>query len=136
MKVDSEESSVFTPRFDASGLIPAIVTDAKDGSVLMLAYMNEEALGLTRQTGLAHFWSRSRKRIWKKGETSGELQRVTDILTDCDQDAILLKVELRGKGAACHTGRKSCFYRRLTATGIEFTEEKRIIDPQEVYGNP
>lgn len=110
-----EDSLVFQPRFDDKGLIPAIVTDARDGSVLMLAYMNEEALRLTRETGEAHFWSRSRKSLWRKGETSGELQRVVDIRTDCDQDTILLSVSLQGKGVACHTGRHSCFYRRLAA---------------------
>jgi phosphoribosyl-AMP cyclohydrolase len=109
-----EDGLVFKPRFDDKGLIPAIVTDARDGSVLMLAYMNAEALRLTRETGEAHFWSRSRQSLWRKGATSGETQRVVDIRTDCDQDTILLTVELAGKGVACHTGRHSCFYRRLT----------------------
>ncbi len=108
-----EDGLVFQPRFDDKGLIPAIVTDAEDGTVLMLAYMNEEALRLTRETGEAHFWSRSRQSLWRKGATSGETQRVVDIRTDCDQDTILLSVALQGKGVACHTGRRSCFYRRL-----------------------
>jgi phosphoribosyl-AMP cyclohydrolase len=121
-KSQIEESSVFAPRFDANGLIPAIVTDSRNGSVLMLAYMNEKALSLTRETGFAHFWSRSRKQLWKKGETSGAFQRVVEILTDCDQDTILLKVEMQGKSAACHTGRTSCFYRRISADSLQFTE--------------
>jgi phosphoribosyl-AMP cyclohydrolase len=112
-----EDGLVLQPRFDEKGLIPAIVTDAKDGTVLMLAYMNEEALRLTRETGEAHFWSRSRKSLWRKGATSGETQRVVDIRIDCDQDAILLAVSLQGKGVACHTGRRSCFYRRLGKNG-------------------
>jgi phosphoribosyl-AMP cyclohydrolase len=132
--MDTEESSVFTPRFDANGLIPAIVTDAKDGSVLMFAYMNGEALRLSRVTGLAHFWSRSRQRIWKKGETSGELLRITDIMTDCDQDVLLIKAEPQGCGASCHTGRKSCFYRRIGEAGLQFVEDKRLFDPKEAYG--
>jgi phosphoribosyl-AMP cyclohydrolase len=112
-----EDGLDFQPRFDEKGLIPAIVTDAKDGAVLMLAYMNEEALRLTRETGEAHFWSRSRKSLWRKGATSGETQRVVDMRIDCDQDAILLAVSLQGKGVACHTGRRSCFYRRLGKNG-------------------
>jgi phosphoribosyl-AMP cyclohydrolase len=120
----AEDSLVFQPRFDDRGLIPAIVTDARDGSVLMLAYMNAEALRLTRETGEAHFWSRSRKSLWRKGATSGETQRVVDIATDCDQDTILLSVTLQGKGVACHTGRHSCFYRRLTqGDALEMIED-------------
>jgi phosphoribosyl-AMP cyclohydrolase len=112
-----EDGLDFQPRFDDNGLIPAIVTDARDGTVLMLAYMNEEALRLTRQTGEAHFWSRSRQSLWRKGATSGETQRVVDMRTDCDQDTILLTVALQGKGVACHTGKRSCFYRRLGKSG-------------------
>ena len=110
----SEESTVFAPIFNKQGLIPAIVIDARDGAVLMLAYMNGEALRLTMETGEAHFWSRSRNELWRKGAVSGDSQRVLSLFTDCDQDAILLKVEPQGSGNACHTGRKSCFYRRLT----------------------
>jgi phosphoribosyl-AMP cyclohydrolase len=132
-KADIEDSFVFTPRFDTNGLMPAIVTDAKDGAVLMLAYMNEESLRLTRNTGFAYFWSRSRNHIWKKGETSGETLRVVEMMTDCDQDTILLEVEQQGRGAACHTGRKSCFYRRITETGLTFTEDKPLFDPQKIY---
>jgi phosphoribosyl-AMP cyclohydrolase len=114
MTSSDEESTVFTPRYDASGLIPAIVTDAKDGSVVMLAYMNAEALRLTFETGEAHFWSRSRNELWRKGATSGETQQVVDVRLDCDQDALLLSVALSGRGVACHTGRHSCFYRRVS----------------------
>ena len=113
MTTGSEESDVFAPVFSEQSLIPAIVVDARDGTVLMLAYMNREALGLTIKTREAHFWSRSRKELWRKGAVSGDRQRVVEVLTDCDQDAILLKVEPQGSGNACHTGRKSCFYRRL-----------------------
>ena len=110
-KAELNEASIFTPRFDAHGLIPAIVTDAATGEVLMLAWMNAEALALTITTREAHFWSRSRAEIWHKGATSGNVLRVAEIRADCDQDAILLRAELIGDGVACHTGRRSCFYR-------------------------
>jgi phosphoribosyl-AMP cyclohydrolase len=106
-----EEGPTLAPRFDAAGLIAAIATDADSGEVLMLAWMNDEALRLTLETGLAHYWSRSRQSLWKKGETSGQLQAVVEARIDCDQDAIWLKVRPGGDGGACHTGRKSCFYR-------------------------
>ena len=108
-----EDTLDFQPRFDGHGLIPAIVTDARDGTVLMFAFMNAEALRLSQETGLAHFWSRSRQALWKKGETSGETLRVVEMLTDCDQDVLQVKVEMQGRGRACHTGRRSCFYRRV-----------------------
>jgi phosphoribosyl-AMP cyclohydrolase len=121
MAKSGEESAVFAPVFDEQGLIPAIVIDARDGAVLMLAYMNREALRLSAETGEAHFWSRSRRELWRKGASSGQTQRVVEILTDCDQDTILIKVEPRGDGSACHTGRKSCFYRRLAeGSRLEF----------------
>jgi len=101
------------PRFDANGLIACVTRDASDGQVLMLAYMNEQALRLTLETGVAHYWSRSRQTLWRKGEASGQIQRVTEIRTDCDQDALLLTVEPGGDGGACHTGRRSCFYRKI-----------------------
>lgn len=116
-KTALEESDVFTPRFDADGLIGCIVTDAHDGTVLMFAYMNAEALRLTLATGIAHYWSRSRQSLWRKGDTSGQQQKVKEIRTDCDQDVLLLKVEPGGDGDACHTGRRSCFYRRLVSGG-------------------
>ncbi|MCL7997686.1 phosphoribosyl-AMP cyclohydrolase [Brucella sp. 21LCYQ03] len=108
-----EEGAVFMPRFDASGLITAVVTDAQDGELLMVAHMNDEALRLTLETGIAHYWSRSRSKLWKKGETSGNLQSVIELRTDCDQDALWLKVSVAGDGPTCHTGRRSCFYRQV-----------------------
>ena len=106
-----EEGLAFQPKFDADGLITAVVTDAESGDVLMVAHMNEEALGLTVQTGFAHFWSRSRQSLWKKGETSGHMLQVRDMRIDCDQDAVWLKVE--PAGPACHTGERSCFFRHI-----------------------
>lgn len=106
-----EEGADFTPKFDAHGLLTAVVTDAGDGELLMVAHMNAEALSLTIETGIAHYWSRSRRELWKKGETSGNFQRVVELRTDCDQDAVWLKVEVAGDGQTCHTHRKSCFYR-------------------------
>jgi phosphoribosyl-AMP cyclohydrolase len=103
---------MFEPDFDkAGGLVAAIAQDCDTGEVLMQAYMNAEAWGKTLQTGIAHYWSRSRARLWKKGETSGNIQEVREIRVDCDADCVLLKV--RQTGAACHTGRRSCFYRRM-----------------------
>lgn len=109
-----EEGGVFAPRFDANGLVTAVVTDAGDGMLLMVAHMNAEALALTLETGVAHYWSRSRASLWKKGETSGNFQQVVEIRTDCDQDAIWLRVKVGGDNATCHTGRRSCFYRIVT----------------------
>jgi len=108
-----EEGTALTPRFDASGLISAIVTDEKTGEVLMLAYMNAEALKRTVETREGWFWSRSRKSLWKKGESSGNVLRVSEMKVDCDQDAVLLKVSVTGDGKTCHTGRRSCFYRSV-----------------------
>jgi phosphoribosyl-AMP cyclohydrolase len=116
-KSEREEGPTFAPRFDANGLLTAVVTDAGDGALLMVAYMNEEALKLTLETGIAHYWSRSRGSLWKKGETSGNFQRVVELRVDCDQDALWLKVAVAGDGATCHTGRRSCFYRILDADG-------------------
>ena len=115
-KHDNEEGAVFAPRFDASGLVTAVVTDASDGQLLMVAHMNADALKLTLETGIAHYWSRSRKSLWKKGETSGNLQTVVEMRTDCDQDALWLKVTVAGDGPTCHTGRRSCFYRQIVTT--------------------
>jgi phosphoribosyl-AMP cyclohydrolase len=115
-----------------NGLIPAIVQDWKSGEVLMVAYMNEESWGKTRETGKACFWSRSRKKLWLKGETSGNVQIVKEVFLDCDNDALLLKVEQVG-GAACHTGHRSCFYRRVADGRLEIVGE-RVFDPKEVYG--
>lgn len=110
-----EEGSVLTPRFDDKGLIPAIATDASTGDVLMFAWMNAQALSLTITSGQAHYYSRSRQELWHKGATSGHTQKVTEIRTDCDQDVIWIKVEQTG--AACHTNRPSCFYRRVEKDG-------------------
>lgn len=116
-----DETTTFTPAFDANGLISAIVQDAADGTVLMFAHMNAEALDLTRKTGLIHFWSRSRRKLWLKGKSSGETFKVEELRTDCDQDCLLIRVTPQGKGNACHTGRRSCFYRSVTADGLTFT---------------
>jgi phosphoribosyl-AMP cyclohydrolase len=108
-----ERGDVFQPKFDSDGLIPAIVTDSTSGAVLMFAHMNSEALRLTLETGHVHFWSRSRKKLWKKGEDSGNVLAASDIRTDCDQDVILIAASVAGAGVACHTGAVSCFYRKL-----------------------
>ena len=112
-----ESGTVLDPRFDANGLITAVVTDHRSGDVLMVAHMNAQALDLTRETGIAHFWSRSRQSLWKKGETSGHFLNVVEMRVDCDQDAIWVRT--RPDGPACHTGETSCFYRRVTAEGLE-----------------
>lgn len=109
-----EEGMIFSPRFDAGGLVTAVVTDAGDGMLLMVAHMNAEALALTLETGIAHYWSRSRGCLWKKGETSGNIQHVVEMRTDCDQDAVWLTVRVAGDDATCHTGRRSCFYRLVS----------------------
>ena len=127
-KASLEEGSSFTPRFDVNGLITAVVTDAEDGALLMVAHMNAAALALTLETGIAHYWSRSRGELWKKGETSGNLQRVVEVRTDCDQDAVLLRVEVEGDHVSCHTGRRSCFYRKVELNG----STARLIDIAEV----
>ena len=114
------------------GLIPAIVQDWKTGEVLMVAYMNAKSWAKTQETGRACFWSRSRKKLWLKGETSGHVQIVKEAYIDCDNDALLLKVEQTG-GAACHTGYRSCFYRRVAGGKTEAVGE-RVFDPKEVYG--
>jgi phosphoribosyl-AMP cyclohydrolase len=108
---DLERGPVLAPRFDANGLIAAVTTHAETGEVLMLAWMNAQALELTLKTGEAHYFSRSRQALWKKGETSGQVQQVVEIRVDCDQDAVLLKVLPQGDGGACHVGFRSCFYR-------------------------
>jgi phosphoribosyl-AMP cyclohydrolase len=110
---DVERGLSFQPAFDADGLIPAIVTDAASGEVLMFAWMNREALARTLQTRIAHFWSRSRGRLWQKGEESGNVLNVAEVLTDCDQDVVWVKATVAGQGVACHTGARSCFYRSV-----------------------
>jgi phosphoribosyl-AMP cyclohydrolase len=110
---DLEEGLAFTPRFSADGLVACIAVDAGSGEVLMLAYMNAEALERTLATGVMHYWSRSRQKLWRKGDTSGQVQTVVELRVDCDQDALLARVKVGGDGGACHTGRRSCFYRRV-----------------------
>mgnify|MGYP006303193987 CR=1 FL=1 len=116
----------------AGGLVPAIAQDYETGEVLMLAYMNEESWNLTLETGIAHYWSRSRGKLWKKGESSGNVQKVREIRVDCDDDTIVIKVDQIG-GAACHTGYRSCFY-RVVRNGELVTDGERVFDPDEVYG--
>jgi len=132
-----EEGAVFAPRFDGQGLVTAITVEASTGAVLMLAHMNAEALSRTLETGEVHYYSRSRGSIWKKGESSGEVQKLVEMRTDCDQDALLVLVEQTGHGAACHTGRKSCFYRRVEVAGADAAladiGEPRLFNPAEVY---
>lgn len=135
-----EEGTAFQPKFDADGLIACVVTDAGDGTVLMLGYMNAEALARTIETGEAWFWSRSRKGFWKKGETSGQVLTVERILTDCDQDAIVLQVRVGGNGATCHVGYRSCFFRHVVrdetgAVSLAFNGDGKVYDPEEVYGH-
>lgn len=134
-----EEGAVLAPRFDSQGLVTAIAQDAHSLRVLMLAHMNAEALRLTLETGIAHYFSRSRGKIWKKGESSGELQKVVELRLDCDQDAVLMLVEPQGRGAACHTGRVSCFYRIAGVDdhgrfALADDGEAPLFDPAEVYG--
>jgi len=122
-KAALEEGDTLTPRFDANGLITAVATDAATGEMLMLAHMNAEALQKTISTGKAHYYSRSRKSLWLKGETSGQIQSVQEMRIDCDQDAVWLKVTVGGDGGACHTGRPSCFYRTVPI-GVAVAEAK------------
>ncbi len=118
-------------RFDDKGLVPAIAQDAGSGKILMMAWMNRESLRLTAEKMEAVYWSRSRAKLWHKGEESGHIQKVVDIRFDCDEDVILLKVEQQG-GIACHTGRESCFYRQLQ--GEEWVEVESVIkDPKQIY---
>lgn len=134
-KTQIEESSDFAPKFDSHGLIPAIAIDSKTNEPLMLAYMNEESLRLTLEVGEAVYWSRSRSEIWHKGKTSGHIQKIVEIRTDCDQDAIVLVVDQIGAGA-CHTGRNSCFYRKVipgNPATLEFTQADLSFDPDSVY---
>ena len=136
-KNNLEEGTEFLPKFDSKGLVTAVVTDAESDGLLMVAFMNQEALKLTLETGIAHYWSRSRQKIWEKGESSGNIQKIEEIRVDCDQDALWLKVRVLGAGATCHTGRKSCFYRRLKVkngvASLEVDSEKPLFNPADVY---
>ena len=133
--IDREEGLVLQPKFDASGLVTCVATDAESGEVLMVAHMNEDALRKTIESGDAWYFSRSRNALWRKGETSGQSQRVVEMRVDCDQDAIWIRVEQTG--AACHTGRKSCFYRKIETAGggsvLVPVEATRLFDPKAVY---
>ena len=132
-----EEGRSLSPRFDADGLITCVATDAHSGDVLMVAHMNAAALQRTIALGEAWYFSRSRRTLWRKGETSGHVQRVVEMHVDCDQDAIWIRVEQQGPGA-CHTGRRSCFYRTVPlgagAVVLEFRDAERAFDPRAVYG--
>tara|TARA_R110002020_G_scaffold26678_6_gene86391 strand:- start:3422 stop:3886 length:465 start_codon:yes stop_codon:yes gene_type:complete len=138
-KTDQESEGPFAPLFGSDGLVTAVVTDFADGELLMVAHMNREALALTIETGVAHYYSRSRQKIWKKGETSGNLQTVSEMRTDCDQDAIWLKVSVAGHEATCHTGRRSCFYRVVStqdgSVSLKIVDDARRFDPAQVYGS-
>ena len=133
-----EEGNVLAPKFNSDGIIPAVVTETTSGEVLMLGFMNEESLTKTIETEQADYWSRSRGALWKKGETSGMIHRIDEILIDDDQDSLWIKVSIEGLGASCHVGYKSCFYRSLqnvTEDGVEleFTEDQKVFDPEIVY---
>ena len=137
-----EEGKYLTPKFDENGLIPVITTDFQNGDILMHGYMNDEALRKTIESGEAHYWSRSRNKIWHKGQVSGFVQKVKEIRIDDDQDSVWLSVDI-GKGASCHVGYRSCFYRSIPLgkiqndkkLEIEFKEKKKIFDPKKVYKN-
>lgn len=137
-----EEGHELAPKFDSDGLITCITTDAASGDVLMLGYMNREALQKTIETAEAHYWSRSRQALWRKGATSGLVQVVEELRIDDDQDAVWLRVRVAGSGASCHVGYRSCFYRRvpigshrLQSHALIYTESKKIFDPKQVYGD-
>ena len=134
-----EEGRTLSPKFDAGGLVTCVATDARTGDVLMVAHMNAAALARTIETGEAWYFSRSRQALWRKGETSGHVQRVVEMRVDCDQDAVWIKVEQAGAGA-CHTGRRSCFYRAVPlgkapdpALVLEFRDAEKAFDPAKVY---
>jgi phosphoribosyl-AMP cyclohydrolase len=131
-----EEGRELAPKFDADGLIPCITTAAAGGEVLMLGYMNAEALKRTIETGEAHYWSRSRQVLWHKGATSGLVQKVVELRIDDDQDAVWLRVEIPGD-ASCHVGYRSCFYRSVPLGGgaLKFEEQQKAFDPKKVYGD-
>lgn len=136
-----EEGNILQPKFDEKGLLPIITVENKSDEILMHGYTNEEALSLSMSTGKAHYYSRSRKCIWKKGDTSGLYQNIKKIKIDDDQDCLIFFVELEGKQASCHVGYKSCFYRKLSkkdneySEKLEFTENEKVFDPLKVYGN-
>jgi phosphoribosyl-AMP cyclohydrolase len=133
-----EEGAALAPKFDADGLVTCVATDARSGDVLMVAHMNAQALQRTIATGEAWYFSRSRHALWRKGESSGHVQRVVEMRIDCDQDAVWIRVEQEGAGA-CHTGRRSCFYRAVPLgergpVRLEFRDGEKTFDPDAVYG--
>jgi len=135
-----EEGDDLAPKFDENGLIPVVTTDHATGGVLMHAYMNTEALTKTIETGQAHYYSRSRQKLWRKGETSGLVQNVKQLLIDDDQDCLWMRVEVTGSGASCHVGYRSCFYRSIPVgdsgpVKLAFTETQKAFDPKAVYGD-
>ena len=137
MSRDVEEGLALTPKFDRDGLVTCVATDAATGELLMVAHMNAEALAKTIASGEAWYFSRSRQKLWRKGESSGHVQRVVEMRVDCDQDAVWIRVEQAGPGA-CHTGRRSCFYRAVPlgqsgAVTLEFRDAEKAFDPQAVY---
>ena len=134
-KAEIEAGLAFAPKFDADGLIPAIVSDAESGEALMFAFMNAEALALTIGTGVVHFWSRSRAALWKKGAESGNVFNVVEMRTDCDQDALWVRVAVDGDGHACHTGRRSCFYRLVPVPGVAGTATHLVLAPDADDGH-
>jgi phosphoribosyl-AMP cyclohydrolase len=144
-KEDLEHGLAFTPKFDEHGLIPCIAQHADTGEILMFAFMNDQSLAKTIETGQVHYWSRSRGKLWFKGESSGMTQNVVQLLTDCDQDALVARVRLGkstsgGVEASCHVGYRNCFYRAIptggNAPGPMQIVGNRVFDPQEVYGKP
>ncbi|CAA0098442.1 Phosphoribosyl-AMP cyclohydrolase [Starkeya nomas] len=147
-KAEIEEGDRLSPKFDADGLITAVTVDADDGAVLMVAHMNAEALALTIETGEAHYFSRSRGRLWKKGEESGHVQKLVELSVDCDQDAVVLRVHMPElgpgiPGAACHTGHRSCFFRSVPLGAappadlkLSVNDAGKLFDPAKVYGTP
>lgn len=128
-KADLEEGLIFAPKFDASGLITCVTTEADTGALLMVAHMNADALARTIATGEAWYWSRSRQELWHKGATSGQIQSVVEMRVDCDQDAIWLRVKVAGDGGCCHTGRRSCFY-RVHTTGPGTAQLTSLVMPR------
>lgn len=137
-----EEGEFLAPKFDRDGLIPVVTTNAQSGDVLMLGFMNAEALRRSIETREAHYWSRSRGALWRKGATSGLVQRIVDMRIDDDQDAIWLRVNVEGLGASCHVGYSSCFFRSVrmgersdAPVSLSFVERKKVFDPQQIYGD-
>lgn len=140
-----DETLKFTPKFDSDGLMPAIVIEASSGTLLMQAFVNIDALKTTLETGYANFWSRSRQAYWQKGENSGNRLIIKDVFIDCDQDSICFMVEMEGVKAACHTGRQSCYYRKLSLNhdqstsgsdiSLSFNDMKPLFNPKDVYGS-